>query len=215
MKYLPKVTQCTHSPDLISHWPHSPTLPDHPLELKLTSGSSKWHPGGTGAGDFALFSPCTRKDGKELWRQPAQKVEDRADAEAQLSSRSIPNPEYTPSFFTSGSFLSSGEDLPFTLLTNIYGAQHNPELWKHLKMSEACLMEFTVSPRSRAFFKKIFSFYNLLLWVFVAARRFSLVAASGGYSSLRCVGFSLRWLLLSWSTGCRRVGFSSCGTWAQ
>ena len=44
---------------------------------------------------------------------------------------------------------------------------------------------------------------------------FSLVAASGGYSSLRCTGFSFRWLLLLWSTGSRHVGFSSCGTQAQ
>ena len=33
-------------------------------------------------------------------------------------------------------------------------------------------------------------------WVFVAVRRLSLVVASGGYSSLRCAGFSLRWLLV-------------------
>ena len=37
-----------------------------------------------------------------------------------------------------------------------------------------------------------------------------LVAASGGYSLLRCMGFSLQWLLLLQSTG-----FSRCGTWAQ
>ena len=43
---------------------------------------------------------------------------------------------------------------------------------------------------------------------------FSLVAASEGYSSLRCVGFSLRWLLLLRSTGPRHGGFSSCGSWA-
>ena len=41
---------------------------------------------------------------------------------------------------------------------------------------------------------------------------FSLVAASGGYSSLRCAGFSLRWLLLLRSTGSRCVGFSSRGS---
>ena len=41
---------------------------------------------------------------------------------------------------------------------------------------------------------------------------FSVVAASGGYSSLRCAGFSLRWLLLLLSTGSRRAGFSSCGS---
>ena len=43
----------------------------------------------------------------------------------------------------------------------------------------------------------------------------SLVAVSGGYSLLRCVGFSLRWLLLLWSTGSRRVGFSSRGSRAS
>ena len=61
------------------------------------------------------------------------------------------------------------------------------------------------------FFKNKF-IYFWLRWVFVAARGLSLVAASGGYSALRCVGFSLRWLLLLWSTGSRRMGFSSCGT---
>ena len=34
--------------------------------------------------------------------------------------------------------------------------------------------------------------YFWLLWVFVAARGLPLVAVSGGYSSLRCTGFSLR-----------------------
>ena len=42
---------------------------------------------------------------------------------------------------------------------------------------------------------------------------FSLVAESGGYQ-LWYLGFSVRWLLL-WSTGSRRTGFSTCGTWAQ
>ena len=37
----------------------------------------------------------------------------------------------------------------------------------------------------------------------------------GGYSSLWCVGFSLWWLLLLWSTGSRHAGFSSCVTRAQ
>ena len=56
---------------------------------------------------------------------------------------------------------------------------------------------------------------------------FSLVAASGGYSPVRCTGFSLWWLLLSRSAGSRCAGFSSCssralerklgscGVWAQ
>ena len=58
-------------------------------------------------------------------------------------------------------------------------------------------------------------FYFWLCCVFVAALGLSLVAGSGGYSSLWCAGFSLRWLLLLRSTGSRRTGFSSCGTWAQ
>ena len=49
----------------------------------------------------------------------------------------------------------------------------------------------------------------------IAVRGLSLVAASWGYSLLRCEGFSLRWLLLLQSTGSRRAGFSSCGTCAQ
>ena len=65
------------------------------------------------------------------------------------------------------------------------------------------------------FFKKINLFiYFGLCWVFVAARSLPLVAMSGGYSSLQYAGFSLRWLLLLWSTGSRRAGFSSCSAWA-
>ena len=62
------------------------------------------------------------------------------------------------------------------------------------------------------FFFLIYFIYFWLCWVFVVARGFSLVAESRGYSSLRCVGFSLWWLLLLWSTGSRCVGFSSCGS---
>ena len=57
--------------------------------------------------------------------------------------------------------------------------------------------------------------YFWLRWVFIAARRLSLVAASRGYSSLRYAGFSLQWLLLLLSTGSRRTGFNSCGAWAS
>ena len=70
-------------------------------------------------------------------------------------------------------------------------------------------------------FKNLFIIfiYFWLHWVFVAAHGLSLVAASGGHSSLRCAGFSLRWLQLLWSTGSRCVGsvvvahgLSSCGS---
>ena len=43
-------------------------------------------------------------------------------------------------------------------------------------------------------------FYFGLCQVFTGCMGFSLVAASGGYSLLWCTGFSLQWLLLSWST---------------
>ena len=48
--------------------------------------------------------------------------------------------------------------------------------------------------------------YFWLCWVFVSVRGLSLVAASGGHSSSRCVGLSLLWPLLLWSTGSRRTG---------
>ena len=52
-----------------------------------------------------------------------------------------------------------------------------------------------------------------LCWVLVAAHGLCLVAASGGYSSLRFMGFSLLGLLLLNSTG-SRARISSCGSWA-
>ena len=56
--------------------------------------------------------------------------------------------------------------------------------------------------------KKIIYLFSLR-WVFVAARRlFSSCSEQG-------LLFSLRWLLLLWSTGSRCAGFSSCGTRAQ
>ena len=73
------------------------------------------------------------------------------------------------------------------------------------------------------FFNRFYLFVCLLVYlfiywlhlVFVVACRLSLVVGSEGYSSLRCVGFSLRWLLLLWSMGSRHVGFSSCGSRAS
>ena len=50
------------------------------------------------------------------------------------------------------------------------------------------------------------SFYFWLHWALIAARGLSLIAVSGGYSSLRCTGFSLRWLFFLRSTGSRRTG---------
>ena len=57
------------------------------------------------------------------------------------------------------------------------------------------------------FLKKISLFiYFWLHWVFVAVRGLSLVALSRGYSWLRCMGFSLQWLLLLRSSGSRHAG---------
>ena len=66
----------------------------------------------------------------------------------------------------------------------------------------------------------VFHFFKInlfiLFYLFLAALRFRRCtrAVSGGYSSLRCAYFSLRWLLLLRSTGSRRAGFSSCGSQA-
>ena len=69
------------------------------------------------------------------------------------------------------------------------------------------------------FLKKIFfSFFYFIFLAVLGLRccaRASLVVASGGYASLRCMGFSWPWLLLLQSTGSRNAGFSSCGTRAQ
>ena len=58
------------------------------------------------------------------------------------------------------------------------------------------------------FFLNFLYIYFWLCGVFIAVRGLSLVAASGGYSLLRCASFSLRWLLLVQSMGSRHVGFS-------
>ena len=60
------------------------------------------------------------------------------------------------------------------------------------------------------FFFNIYLFiylFNLwLCWVLISVRGPSLVVASGGHSSSRCVGLSLLWPLLLRSTGSRRAG---------
>ena len=48
--------------------------------------------------------------------------------------------------------------------------------------------------------------YFWLCWVFVSVWGLSLVAASGGHSSSRCMGLSLSWPLLLRSTDSRRAG---------
>ena len=57
---------------------------------------------------------------------------------------------------------------------------------------------------------RVICLYFWLRWVFVAAHGLSLVAVSGGYSSLPCIVFSLQQVLLLRSTVSIRKGFSSC-----
>ena len=77
-----------------------------------------------------------------------------------------------------------------------------------------CFNNWNSECQKLLFFFFVTFFFFWLHWVFVAVCRLSLVAASRGYSLLRCTGFSLWWLLLLRSTGSRCAGFSSCGSWA-
>ena len=56
------------------------------------------------------------------------------------------------------------------------------------------------------FFLSNFFFFLWLCWVFVSVRGLSLVVASRGHSSSRCMGLSLLRPLLLQSTGSRRAG---------
>ena len=96
-------------------------------------------------------------------------------------------------------------------------------VWKEAEIKCTCVLVHTPTHTINwlCLFQKggaflcFFNFiYFWLRWVFVAVRELSLVAASRGYASLRCMSFSLRWLLLLRSPACRRVGFGSCGSWA-
>ena len=68
------------------------------------------------------------------------------------------------------------------------------------------------------FLINLFYLFIYFTYLFLAALglrccvRVSLVAASGGHSSLRCEDFSLWWLPSLQSTGSRHTGFSSCGS---
>ena len=65
---------------------------------------------------------------------------------------------------------------------------------------------WSFSPTFSFFNKFIYLFiYFWLCWVFVSVQGLSLVAASGGHSSSRCVGLSLSRTLLLRSTGSRRA----------
>ena len=99
-------------------------------------------------------------------------------------------------------------DTKFLLIEDKSQPLNSYSLPPHLKHSnDKCFLH-----SDRDFF---FFFFLAALGLRCCVRAFSIVVASGGYSSLRCEGFSLRWLLLLRSTGSRCAGFSSCSTWAQ
>ena len=68
-----------------------------------------------------------------------------------------------------------------------------------------------VSCSLKRFYIYLFIYLFLAALGLYAARGLSLVVASGDYS-LRCAGFSLRWLLFLRSMGSGHAGFSSCDT---
>ena len=92
---------------------------------------------------------------------------------------------------------------------------HNPLM--PLFFSSVCLFPPTLYCFFVLLFKNKFIYFIYFLAVLGlrCCARVSLVAKSGGCSSLQCAGFSLRCLLLLWSMGSRYVGFSSWGTQAQ
>ena len=76
--------------------------------------------------------------------------------------------------------------------------------------------------------KYIFFLYIIFRLIFWLHWSQLLCEVNGSFSSLRCMGFPLRWLLLLQSTGSKLTGFSSCslqaleclgfsgcGAWAQ
>ena len=87
----------------------------------------------------------------------------------------------------------------------------------HVGLSSLSICSSCLPQQSCVFFFNKFIYFFIFGCVGSLLLRavFSLVVVSGGYSSLQFAGFSLRWLLLLWSTGSRRAGFSSCGTRAQ
>ena len=90
-----------------------------------------------------------------------------------------------------------------------------------------CIIFLSIVGFAKILFRIFFFFFFFGCTGSLLLHGLSLVAASRGYSLLWCTGFSLRWLLLLWSTGSRHMGFSSCGfqalehrlsscgTWAQ
>ena len=69
-------------------------------------------------------------------------------------------------------------------------------MWKKIKL-DVIFFFMAVFLFLKKYFSNYLFIYSWLHCVFVATCGFSLVAASGGCSSLWCAGFSLQWLLVA------------------
>ena len=98
-------------------------------------------------------------------------------------------------------------------LTHLSVTQHNTGgsaliMWRKriIKVWHASSTLFFFLKEFLYFYYLFIYFYFQLCWIFVSVQGLSLVAASGGHSSLRCAGLSLLRPLLLRSTGSRRAG---------
>ena len=99
----------------------------------------------------------------------------------------------------------------------LYGLQYTSLNYHHLPSGDMILLHIQYTNLTMLYFHfflpGLFFFFFLILfiqlwlcWVFVSVLGLSLVAASGGQSSLRCAGLSLSRPLLLRSTGSRCAG---------
>ena len=109
---------------------------------------------------------------------------------------------YDLSFWPSSTLLSNSSPFPLSLV----------DLHCAVSSSFWCLQTFSMK---LCFINLFYLFIFGCVGSSLLPAGFSLVAASGSCSSLRCAAFLLQWLLLLLSMGSSRPGSSSCGTWAQ
>ena len=147
-----------------------------------------------------------------------------------------PSMDSSSRLVTSGRFCQCsavcvGRQIPGTPCSTIFPESSSPSLLKNSLTGNRILNWCFFSQHFKyfilrfsclhAFWELGCNFFLINLFIFgcvgssLLCAGFSLVAAGRGYSSLWCTGFSLQWLLLLQSTGCRSTGFSSCGMQAQ
>ena len=92
-----------------------------------------------------------------------------------------------------------------------------PQLSPAPRVLKSILYVYVFIPALPLIFEQAFYLfiYFWLCWVFAAARRLSLVAASGATVRCRAQAYHCGGFSLLRSTGSRHVGFSSCGSRAS